>query len=415
MLDWKFHKNVLKIGTSASIGQIVLVLSLPILTRLYSPEEFGALATFTAVFSIAAGFSTLKYEAAIILPSLQDRNAARNLVILALIISFTTTPILIGIFFVLDGLGYAPPQTLLFLAYALPFSAIFHAFYQWDARWRRYTRSSLAQISSAAINVTLSIFLAVTVLHNQYGLVFGYLAGLTIAAMVSSWGRVLTGLRTLPSLSEIAKIAKAFRRFPTYVLPTSLVLTAGTAVVPLLIAQQYGVATAGVYAIANRFLVLPASTIGGAINESFRSTFTERSREGRPVTKVFIEILHITSILGAFLFGVMFFAMPPLFDIFLGQEFQQSAELAGVLALGAYSQFVASTFYFVFHTLSRARLGLAVQAFCAICPIGVLSVLSSQIEVETALFFTSLATAGCSFLVVGSSYWLCVQHDRKTS
>ncbi len=413
MLDWKFRTNAFTIAAAASISQVILVLSLPVLTRLYSAEGFGVFAVFTAIFSIIAGCSTFKYDAAIILPPPQDNIVARNLTILSIILSVVTSIVLVGLFAALLWLGYVASSLLVFLAYGLPLIATIAALQQWDARRRRYTRYSLGQILSAVINVSAGIALSVTGFHEPYGLVIGYLAGLTLAAMVASWGRVFTSFRPLPRSSELVKIANTFRQFPTYVLPTSIVLTAGTALIPVLVALQFGVAAAGIYAIANRFLGLPASTIGGALNESFRSTFSERSREGGAVTKAFIEMLYLMSISGVFLFGVIFYATPPLFKIFLGQEFQKSAELAGILVLGAFSQFVASPFNFVFHALSRARLGLIIQTICAICPIGILMGSSHYLEIELSLLYTSVATAVCSLLVVGTSCWVCVQHDRS--
>src|SRR3990172_4827454 len=63
-------------GTTAS--QIIIVLSYPFITRLFSPEDFGILAVFSSVVGIIAVVLCLRYEAAIMLPS-ADEDAANLL------------------------------------------------------------------------------------------------------------------------------------------------------------------------------------------------------------------------------------------------------------------------------------------------------------------------------------------------
>src|SRR5688572_21522949 len=60
-------KNASKLIGGATIGQLALVLASPALTRLYSPSEFGAFATYVAVLSLAAIISSLRLDIAITL------------------------------------------------------------------------------------------------------------------------------------------------------------------------------------------------------------------------------------------------------------------------------------------------------------------------------------------------------------
>src|SRR5690606_3772448 len=55
-------------------GQLIVLLSLPILTRLYTPEEFGAFATFAGISGLFVVIAALRYELAIPLPK-ADRRA----------------------------------------------------------------------------------------------------------------------------------------------------------------------------------------------------------------------------------------------------------------------------------------------------------------------------------------------------
>ena len=60
-------KNTLFLTVSTIMVQIISVAISPILTRLYTPEDFGILGKLTAFTSIFVVISTLKFDSAIIL------------------------------------------------------------------------------------------------------------------------------------------------------------------------------------------------------------------------------------------------------------------------------------------------------------------------------------------------------------
>ena len=69
-----FFRHVLVLVTGTTLAQLLAVAASPILTRLYSPEEFGLLTVYTAVLYIFALMGTLQYENAIPLP--EDEESA---------------------------------------------------------------------------------------------------------------------------------------------------------------------------------------------------------------------------------------------------------------------------------------------------------------------------------------------------
>lgn len=78
-----YARNVITLMTGAGLAQAIPIATSPILTRLYSPEEFGLFSLYMAVASILAVLVTGRYELAILLPK-RDRDAMH---ILALPIS----------------------------------------------------------------------------------------------------------------------------------------------------------------------------------------------------------------------------------------------------------------------------------------------------------------------------------------
>ena len=82
----EFSRNVLTLMTGTTIAQAIPIAISPILTRIYTPEDFGVFALFLAIISILGVVISARYEFAIILPR-KDEDAL-HLVVLSLLIAF---------------------------------------------------------------------------------------------------------------------------------------------------------------------------------------------------------------------------------------------------------------------------------------------------------------------------------------
>jgi O-antigen/teichoic acid export membrane protein len=65
----RFARNVAVVSAGSAVGQGLLIVSAPVLTRLYTPADFGVLAVYVSILSILAVAATLRYEMAITLPA----------------------------------------------------------------------------------------------------------------------------------------------------------------------------------------------------------------------------------------------------------------------------------------------------------------------------------------------------------
>ena len=77
--------SVLVGGTAGA--QIMSLLAAPLLTRLYTPEDFGLIAVYGSLLAIISVITCLRYELAIPLP--EDEGVAANLVMLCLVLVIT--------------------------------------------------------------------------------------------------------------------------------------------------------------------------------------------------------------------------------------------------------------------------------------------------------------------------------------
>ena len=87
----EFSRNVLTLMTGTTIAQAIPIAISPILTRLYTPEDFGVVGLFGAISGIFGAIATGKYELAIMLPK-KDEDAI-NIFALGFILTSLISPL----------------------------------------------------------------------------------------------------------------------------------------------------------------------------------------------------------------------------------------------------------------------------------------------------------------------------------
>ena len=88
----EFSRNVLTLMTGTTIAQAIPIAISPILTRIYTPEDFGVFALYMAIASIIAVIATGRYEMAIMLPKEEEdvKSIVKLILILLSIVTFIT-------------------------------------------------------------------------------------------------------------------------------------------------------------------------------------------------------------------------------------------------------------------------------------------------------------------------------------
>lgn len=412
----RFWSNVARIATGTMASQALLLLATPVLTRLYGPEEFGALATFSAAYAVVGGLLTLKYESSIILPPEPQRAVDLTSLTLATA-SILGALLLLGLVLCRWLLGVRIEWYYLLVPLSAVIGAIYVSAQQWSARASNYRSYARAQVLNSVVNVATSLLLPLVVVKQFTGsLVIGYMAGLVVAALYLGAGMLRAieraGGTYRRSVSAMFGAAREFKRFPMYVLPSYFLATLGSTAPPFVLQAWFSLREVGHYAIAARFLLIPGALIGGAISEAFRAEFVDRVRHDAEIIQFFRHTLFKLCAFAVPVFLVFFTVAPDLFTLLFGAEYRNSGMLARYLCIGVFAQFISMPFAHVFVGTGRVRLGLAVQAGVSILPLVTLLVGSIGGNLNNALVWSALTTLVTSALMIMMAYRSCVKHQR---
>ena len=82
-----FFQNILVVAGGNSVAKLIGILATPIITRLYTPEDYGIYTVFMSIIAITGSIVTLRYSVTI--PLAKEEKTADNLIKLCLLVTFS--------------------------------------------------------------------------------------------------------------------------------------------------------------------------------------------------------------------------------------------------------------------------------------------------------------------------------------
>src|SRR5690554_3967234 len=82
-----FYKNIAIVASGNITARLITILLTPVITRLYSPADYGIYNVFMSVIGITGALATLRYSVTI--PVARDEKLADNLLKLCFIITLS--------------------------------------------------------------------------------------------------------------------------------------------------------------------------------------------------------------------------------------------------------------------------------------------------------------------------------------
>ena len=157
----EFGRNVLTLMTGSSLAQILPILLIPVLTRLFSPEEFGLYALYMSIITFLLVLSAGRYEQAIVLP-VEDRDAINVLgLAFKILFYFTGLLILILLLFKSQLEQFINKPILDNWLWLLPFCVFFASAYKilsfWSIRKKQFKNTSASVITHTAGRMTTQV------------------------------------------------------------------------------------------------------------------------------------------------------------------------------------------------------------------------------------------------------------------
>jgi len=396
------------------LGRAIVVGAMPILTRIYAPEDFSVLASYSAILGILAVISCLRLEIAIPMPVRDDEAAA--LLILAL--AGTVLIALIALAVVLLALdpmmAALPAITTPLVLWLVPLGVLLVGSYQalqyWATRHQQFSDVARTRVGQAAIGVGTMLGLGLGGI-GAVGLTLGHMlmggAG-AIGLAWRAWRRNPDMLRGV-SFSTARDALIAYRRFPIWSMPEALANVAGLQVPILIIAAVAPAGEAGHLMLAMQVMVLPMALVGTSIGQVYLSRAPEEHRAGRlgPFT---LSIIKRLALVGSLPIAAIGLSAPWTFPLVFGAEWGRSGEIAAMMVPWIVLQFVASPVSMVMYVVGKQPLMLLLSAFGMVIRMSAVYV-AIIFNFSTTVFF--VGTSALFYLACCGIFLIAPSHSKR--
>jgi O-antigen/teichoic acid export membrane protein len=404
----EFSRNVLTLMTGTTIAQAIPIAISPILTRIYTPEDFGVFALFIAITAIFGSIANGRYELAIMLPK-KDEDAI-NIFALGFIIvtSLSLFLLLLVVFFNSYFTKLLGNDEISFWLYFVPLTVFFTGLWNilnyFNNRKKQYKDLRNATILKSIVSAIIQL---------SIGFVKQGPTGLITATIIPQF---LANTRLLKNIfkdkllvSKISKVkvialAKRYKDFPKFSMWAGLLNSLSLNLTNILMSTFYSVATLGFYSLVQRVLGMPTSLIGGSIGQVFFQQATKEKQKTGKAINTFNSTVKKLLIIGLPSFGILFFIVEDLFAFVFGEEWRIAGVYAQIVVPLFFIRFIIGTISIMNMVFLKNKNGLIFQ-FCLLL-VSLLSLMfSAQFNLEFTTFLYMLTYSSC-FVYVGFGIYL---------
>jgi len=340
-------RNAFARGVSVLVGgtagaQLLAVAAAPLLTRLFSPEDFGLLAVYASLLALIGVVSSLRYELAIPLP--EDDVEAANVAVLSLLLVGLST-VLTGVLVGLSAESIAGVLGVPALAgylWLLPVGVLvaggYSVFNYWAVRTKRFSTIAGTRVRQSLATLIIQL---VAFKLGGLALLLGQVAGQGVGT--TSLARPALAMPAFRKVSwgGIKKTVLTYKQFPLFSTLSGFTNTLSRQLPVILLAAFFSPAVVGFYSLTNRVLLLPMSFVGTSVSQvvfGSASTALRNSKE----RLLFLETFKLLAILSSPLLLLIIFYAPKLFYFAFGEKWIDSGYFAQWMSAWFFLQFISS-------------------------------------------------------------------------
>ncbi|MBW8302893.1 MAG: oligosaccharide flippase family protein [Brevundimonas sp.] len=321
LLENRFIRSVGLLAGAAVIGQALMLAVTPLLTRLYSPADFGIFAAFSASMSLISVISSLRYELAI--PLMRNDRSARSMLVSALgLNALTAVAAMVAVLLWREDFARllnAPRLSgyLLLIPLGILGAGSYRALNLWTLRKQAFAVIAQTKLLQSASNVVVQIMGGFGGL-GAIGLIVGHIMGFTAGSLRLARDVAFRkhSVRSPAHRRRAAGLLAGHVRFPKFDVPASLANFLSAQLPNLALVAMFSPAVAGIYFLAERVLTAPMSIVSQALGQTVLAGARGTIREGRIVRQTLLVVLGLVAMVslpvvivvaeGEYLFATIF-------------------------------------------------------------------------------------------------------------
>ena len=359
----EFNSNVLTLMTGTTIAQAIPIAAAPILTRIFTSEDFGLFALYFAIVTILAALVTARYELAIVLP--KRRDDAYQIVIMSWVISSVVSLLTLFMIWLFKSqiVGLLNNSEVANLFYLIPLSifltGVYQSLYYWFNREKGYRDMANSRIVQSSAMVGSQIGFGFLTKLSFLGLILGQVIGQVLVTLYIGQ-KFIQDTRNVHKPNKLKQfaLAKRYINFPKFLLIAHTMNATSRQLPSIFFNILFTATVAGFYMLIQRVISVPLSIIGGAIGDVFRQQASKAYAERGECISEYKNTFKKLLIISVIPFSVFIFIAPDLFAIVFGENWREAGFYAQILTPMFFLQFVTSPLSNMFMIAEKQKLDL---------------------------------------------------------
>ena len=329
----KYFHNILSVSGLTFISQAISLLTTPILTRVFSPEDYGRIAVYTSIIAVMEACASLSYASGIALDrNMKDAKATTQLCIFITSVVGLLGMIVVGaINLLMDG-----DDLLQLFIFVLPIMVIFPdvsaAYEGWLKRCKRYASIGVLNIVNVVLTFLFSLGMGLMGYKSAGLLIARCMSAVIFSAIVYIVVLKSTDYRQYTvTVSDMKRQALVHRRFPMFQMPFIVMNSFSGHLPTMIMSTNFPAGEVGVYTKATSISSIPSQVIGKAVGSVFyqEGALLDSKEELKKVSLyTFKRLLALGCLLA---FGLASLG-PMVFGFVLGEEWYKAGVCSAIIA-----------------------------------------------------------------------------------
>ncbi|HDR3141695.1 TPA: type 8 capsular polysaccharide synthesis protein Cap8K [Staphylococcus aureus] len=371
---------------SSGIAQVILIITTPIITRLYSPTEFGEFTIFSNIAMILIPIINARYDLLIV--NTKNDRSANILSQISFLISLLILLILIPIFAISAWLYPNFILDFIFIIIMLFLVSLTNIFTNYLNKERKYKVLSLINVFRAGSMALLQIIFGLLAL-GSLGLIIGfslsYIAGITLG-----YKTFKKHFNIVRDKEETKALFLENKNQLVYSTPSILLNSLSFSVVVFFIGILYTNTEVGIYGMAIRVLGIPVTIISLGLSKIFMQQANDYYIEHGNFRNLLLKFSSILVIVSIILYVPLYLFSEELVNILLGHSWVDAITVIKIVIPLFVIRLIVSTVSLSVIVLQKQQLELILQALFLIGT-SVTFVISKMLNL-TFLNFVSINT-----------------------
>ena len=357
----RFFISVFKVGAGQLISQILALVSMPILSRIYSDVAYGDTALISSTSALLINLFTFGLISAIMKPQEDEesRKVFTTVILANLILStgltavYAVLPSRIRLFEVSDSYGMA---LLLMWLYCVTNTA-YSAMIVYMNRKQKYNKLFFNPIIGAVTNFLIAIPFGLLGFGFE-GFMLTHILCDLLCCVHMMWGDFPFSRHY--RLRDFLRVFKDYKEYVLFQYPADFLRSFGDEYPTQYLGRVFPTQELGGYSMCVRVLQLPIRLIAAPISTVYFRTATEYHQEGKNLAHFTYQM--VSKILLISVLPVMVFVLisEPLFAFVLGEKWREAGVLAEILIIQYVLMFCSQTTSCCRVAIDRQRMNLVV-------------------------------------------------------